>query len=827
MSTSTFSYAQAAKGQLATQAATSQPTSNNSQTPSLTDTQNYDVSITNTGTRDPSIAISTSSNEVDSSHSARSTSAKADTPRPNSVEPNQDDAKTAAPATGSTSSSKVGGSSSSVDGGANAVEARGRSTSTRSDAGEHLDSNKEKKTRKTKSAGKESDLEKEPEKDGPPPKVELSEAPVPSVNIWVQRQQQAAKAKIVDQPPINGVTPAQSSGDSKARSSQVEATEGNKFAVNGRHGSRKDSELLRHGGNQGPKRVGPRGTRAQEKESDTSLLVNNSASWPTPETAAVNLKQQPPVQSEKLEKEEKDDSGTSKPKQKKEWVHLPNFVPTVKFETALPSRGPRGGRVGGSRGGRDAAVGPHASADRHQDANAGARINSGAKRTPAENLGPREGRRNISHAEQSRLQKEPQPDNASGDQTKPIPSRMANGTTHEPSGQDPVLNQSSKENARISDPHRDARVQSNGESHHQAQNGSNHRNGERARGGGRGRGGYNQSNGVPHYTQGAYAAQHHPFQYQTNGSRHLSHYGVGYQSMPYSFPGQPGPGQRKTTNGNRRQGSGRVPTMAPLNVPYDANMYPPPNSGIYPFDTTSNLLQLAQTQLEYYFSKDNFVKDWYLRTHMDSQGFVPVTVVASFNRMRDLFVDHSTIRQACIDSALLELVIGGDGIERVRSKEGWEQWVIADKSLRDPAARHDGPSTWHHFSNGFQYPIISPHFPVETPIFSPTSEHGFTHYPNNYGAPPPNLSAMNGINGHTRPHESQLSATVPEFSPSTASAFKSLKPKNGTEDSETSVKEEFNGSSLAPQELSLMNNGVMQDQPRTNGASPSLPIEGH
>ncbi|KAI1121595.1 hypothetical protein F5Y10DRAFT_98100 [Nemania abortiva] len=837
MSTTAFSYAQAAKGQLAAQAAPSQQNPNQSQTPSVTGNQARDANATNASTRAPSIAMSTSSsNDIDSSRSARSTSAKPDTPRLNGAEVSQDDANTAASVAGSISSSKIGADLSSVDSVTKNTEPRGRSINSGSDASEHYEGKKGRKTKKAKSAEKDSEAGQEPEKEGPPPKVELSEAPLPSVNFWVQRQQQAAKAKVVDQSANPRAIPALTPTDSKVRSSHTESVDGVRVSFSGKQGSKKDSEPPRNGGNQGIKKAAPRGARAQEKESETNLLANNPASWPTPETAAVNLKAQPQAQPEKLEKEEREDVGTTKPKQKEKWVHLPNFVPTVKFETALPSRGPRGGRVGGSRGGRDATANHHITAnpiDRSQDGNTGSRTNPGPKRAPIEGSGPREGRKNTFHVEHSRPLKESTSENANDESSKPNQPGVVNSTNHEQSGQDLISSQRPEENARNPDSHKDMGTRNNRDAHPQIQNGSNHRSGERTRGGGRGRAGFNQNNsgGMPHYAQTPYQAQHHAYQFQTNGSRHLPHYGTAYQSMPYQFSSQPGPGQRKTTSSNRRQGSGRVPTMAPISVPYDTNMYAPLNNGMYTYDA-GNLLQLAQTQVEYYFSTENCVKDWYLRTHMDSQGFVPIAVISSFNRMRELLVDHNILRQACMDSAVLELVIGNDGVERVRSKEGWEKWVISDKSMRDVAARHDGPSSWQHFSNGFQHAMMSPHYSVEAPlVFSPTSEHGFAHYTNgNYGMPPSNVPTMNGINGHTRPHESQLSAAVPEFSPSAAPTFggnKSVSPNGSDDNTKAPANKEFKKVTSSREHHSSLTNGVLHDRPQTNGVVATHEIEEH
>ncbi|OCK78937.1 hypothetical protein K432DRAFT_279072, partial [Lepidopterella palustris CBS 459.81] len=42
---------------------------------------------------------------------------------------------------------------------------------------------------------------------------------------------------------------------------------------------------------------------------------------------------------------------------------------------------------------------------------------------------------------------------------------------------------------------------------------------------------------------------------------------------------------------------------------------------------------------EYYFSVDNLCKDMFLRKRMDSKGFVLLSVIAEFNRIKQLTPD--------------------------------------------------------------------------------------------------------------------------------------------------------------------------------------------
>lgn len=410
----------------------------------------------------------------------------------------------------------------------------------------------------------------------------------------------------------------------------------------------------------------------------------------------------------------------------------------------------------------------------------------------------------------------------SGEQLRTNQPGAVNGASHEQPGN--AISSQPEENTKTPDPHKETRTQNNRDAHPQGQNGSNHRGGERPRGGGRGRGGFNgnNSNGMGHYVQSSYPTQHQAYQHQSNGSRHVPSYSVGHQLMSYPFSGQPGPGQRKSANGNRRQGGGRAPALPPMNVGYDANIYPLPNNGMYPYDPNS-LVAIARSQVEYYFSTENCVKDWFLRKHMDGMGFVPLQFIASFNRMRDLLVDHNILRQACMESKVLELIMSADGVERVRKRDGWEKWVIPDKSQRDPSARHDGPSDWQQFGNGFQHPLMTPHYPVEMPpMFSPTGEHGFMPYTNgHYSIAPQNAPSMNGINGHTRPRDSQLSAAVPEFSPSAAVTFNGINSASlaDSENTRTSGDHDVNGIHTAHVPPSSTANGAIHNQAETNGVS--------
>ena len=50
-------------------------------------------------------------------------------------------------------------------------------------------------------------------------------------------------------------------------------------------------------------------------------------------------------------------------------------------------------------------------------------------------------------------------------------------------------------------------------------------------------------------------------------------------------------------------------------------------------------------QLEYYFSPENLAHDEYLRTQMDQDQFVNISIIASFNQVRKLTSDVALVTQ--------------------------------------------------------------------------------------------------------------------------------------------------------------------------------------
>lgn len=157
---------------------------------------------------------------------------------------------------------------------------------------------------------------------------------------------------------------------------------------------------------------------------------------------------------------------------------------------------------------------------------------------------------------------------------------------------------------------------------------------------------------------------------------------------------------------------------APFMQPADMSMYGYPAVGIPPDATVfgypafpgalpphpafmtgadmGGLPAALSGQIEYYFSVDNLCKDIFLRKHMDSQGWVPLSVIAGFKRVRDMTNDMETLRSIFANRQgpkSVEYKPGAeceDGQDRVRRRDTWQAFVLKIED-REESARNEGP----------------------------------------------------------------------------------------------------------------------------------------
>ncbi|KIW67537.1 hypothetical protein PV04_06781 [Phialophora macrospora] len=145
-----------------------------------------------------------------------------------------------------------------------------------------------------------------------------------------------------------------------------------------------------------------------------------------------------------------------------------------------------------------------------------------------------------------------------------------------------------------------------------------------------------------------------------------------------------------------QQGLASIQTdMSMYGYPSQMQMQPSIMSAM-PYNDPLNsyaLLSMVMTQIEYYFSIDNLCKDLFLRKHMDGQGYVPLSVIANFKRIKTLTEDNLTIdnlRYVCQQVKSVEFLPGTDGDDRLRRREGWRDFVLPMEE-RFETARNDGP----------------------------------------------------------------------------------------------------------------------------------------
>ncbi|KAK9418539.1 hypothetical protein SUNI508_08027 [Seiridium unicorne] len=838
----TFSYAQAAKGQLFTPSA---PQSVTSQAASSTSNHNADAPTTaDTSAASHSVGPSSISSEQDARDSIAQPAAQPEsvkkTEQSTAAEAAQGD--DSAPKSSATETPAVSAAERKQTSEAPA-ERRAKTPSARS--ADVPDNRKSRKGKKSRGADKESETEQATEKEKEPeaPKVQLSEAPIPSVNFWHQRAKEA-QSKTVQPAPARTPATSGNAQDGKAKTPVNDNDNAGRLPTTAAKGQKK--EFARDANEQASRRHAPRGSRVGEKSASESLpSVADAASWPTPESAATEVKsQETSVKSTENDEaqEEKTESG---PKDKPKWVAIP-FVPSAVFETPLPSRNPRGSKTGGTRGGREtgargyagasnptdrtqAAGAARPSGDRSAEAGSRARASSTSV-PPAKRASVDATNRDIRKVSGSNKDAAATSSTAQVNGTEESAKATASDSKEGIQGQQSTDGSSTdKRSDNRPDPSRDSftpAAKENGTHHHAAKEKRN----------GRGRGGHPGASGQGHRGHGSYSVnggQSYPGSGHM-GSRQNSYPGnmsIGYgMSGAASTNGHPSRNSTSNTFYRSNNRNGRAPTMQTTpSWNMDPSMQPMPAMAHQQYLFEQNVLPLLTKQISYYFSVNNLLKDGYLRRCMDSQGYVFLDVIQNFTRIQQLTTDVNVVRMACIDSPDIELVTGmEDHRDRIRRIQGWNEFVYPPGSRNEEVNFDEGPvNVWRHdrssmFMNPYgmvpPYQAESPGFyPPNGAPFPPYGNDGFQHYNMANG-----VNGVNGTNGYPSSKETQLSATVPEFSPKGGSSASDADQSGALK--QTSGKEhQTNG--VAP----AVTNGTgdAASQPYTNGVAADADIAGH
>ncbi|KAI5402781.1 hypothetical protein KIW84_050399 [Lathyrus oleraceus] len=98
--------------------------------------------------------------------------------------------------------------------------------------------------------------------------------------------------------------------------------------------------------------------------------------------------------------------------------------------------------------------------------------------------------------------------------------------------------------------------------------------------------------------------------------------------------------------------------------------HPPPPAVFVPVPENSLTTAIVK-QIDYYFSDVNLAKkDDYLQLQMDEQGWVPISVIANFPRVKSLTSNIELILDSLRTSSLVE--VHGD---KLRRRNDWMRWL--------------------------------------------------------------------------------------------------------------------------------------------------------
>lgn len=204
--------------------------------------------------------------------------------------------------------------------------------------------------------------------------------------------------------------------------------------------------------------------------------------------------------------------------------------------------------------------------------------------------------------------------------------------------------------------------------------------------------------------------------------------------------------------------------------PVDSFMMP--FMGTFYFDSSSysnlddpTLMEYVRKQIEYYFSEENLMKDLFLRRKMDSEGYLPVTLIASFHRVRALTTDINKVISAIQASKKLQLVENF----KVRTVNDPTKWPIPD-TIGNPVYI----SSQHPLS---MHPLGLPHQSIPPSHIPPP--RNIPAFPHPLVPPPPPVPYTNTLSENLNPN-------VPEFIPVVLSGTMA----NGTTDADVDALDE-------------------------------------
>ncbi|XP_047319719.1 la-related protein 1A-like [Impatiens glandulifera] len=121
---------------------------------------------------------------------------------------------------------------------------------------------------------------------------------------------------------------------------------------------------------------------------------------------------------------------------------------------------------------------------------------------------------------------------------------------------------------------------------------------------------------------------------------------------------------------------GLPPHPGLIGVPYASQFVPNSPSPVTYMKPQETLVPKSSIikQIEYYFSDVNLQNDHYLRSLMDDQGWVPLSNIADFRRVKEMHIDIAYIVDALLGSSVIEVKES-----KIRIRDEWSKWVSSFK----------------------------------------------------------------------------------------------------------------------------------------------------
>ncbi|XP_042857661.1 la-related protein 1B-like isoform X2 [Penaeus japonicus] len=169
-----------------------------------------------------------------------------------------------------------------------------------------------------------------------------------------------------------------------------------------------------------------------------------------------------------------------------------------------------------------------------------------------------------------------------------------------------------------------------------------------------------------------------------------------------------------------------------------------------PQDETA-VKEKIKKQVEYYFSDENLASDIFMRRKMSKDGYIPVSLIASFNRMKQLTQDVKLIIDVCKTSDKLQVK---DEVW-LRTKHDPTKWPLEDAAAGPLQAQ----------LNALAPPVSPPaSVPLITPANIPTSSET-PQVPDTAVPLSPSSAMMNPEVPEFTPLQPELDPAQPEFVP--------------------------------------------------------------